>query len=688
MDNSHLPADRVRLQPRRLLTGLTLASLGLTLGQAAAQGDETRSNAVLSEIVVTGEKSERSIEDTGSSVEVFDAARIESIPNATEVRDLLRVTPNVVDTGIGNNLPTIRGIDGSGPTRGASAFLAGSRPRLNMSADGRSFTYNEVAFGLRSLWDIDQVEVFRGPQSHIQGRNAIGGAIVLNSKDPTFHWEAAAKGAVGEQSSSQTAAMLSGPILDNELAFRVSVDRQKRTSFVDYISYEPVDNPRRIEASTARAKLLYEPSALPGLSSMVTLNYLETRAPQNETLIPPAGQESARFDPRKPVFSTRSTSGIWDLSWDASSALSFENQLIYTEFSNHRLAALDLPYADIEGDEIQAEPLVRFRSDDERIRGLAGLRFFHSHQDEFVNIFGGSTFEDETQTTSAFAELTYALRPDLNLTVAGRYEQEHRERTGGSSRAAIDFDETYSAFLPKLDLAWKPLAGTTVGATVGRGYNAGGAGVTFGSPVVSYTFDPEYVWSYELYSRHRLQDGRLELTSNLFFNDYQDMQLPYYLGTNSTVIRNADTVHTYGAELGARWLPLSGLELTGALGLLKTDIESFSESGIAGNELPRSPSLTANLGATYAFGQGFEIGGDLQFTDTYYSGYDNDLDGEIPSHWLANLQLAYNFDGGRVSLYARNIFDSDDWVMVVDNDTSSPIVQQPRLVGASVELYF
>ncbi len=83
------------------------------------------------------------------------------------------MTPNVVDLGIGNNLPTVRGIDGSGPNVSTNAFLSGNRPRLNLSLDGRSLTYNEQTFGPQSLWDLDRVEVFLGPQSYIQRRNAI-----------------------------------------------------------------------------------------------------------------------------------------------------------------------------------------------------------------------------------------------------------------------------------------------------------------------------------------------------------------------------------------------------------------------------------------------------------------------------------------------------------------------------------
>ncbi|MFN2767884.1 TonB-dependent receptor domain-containing protein, partial [Escherichia coli] len=80
----------------------------------------------------------------------------------------------------------------------------------------------------------------------------------------------------------------------------------------------------------------------------------------------------------------------------------------------------------------------------------------------------------------------------------------------------------YTVFLPKLDVAWKPTDTQTYGAKIARGYNAGGAGITLSSPIVSYTYGSEYVWNYELYTRHHLKDANVVLTSNVFYNDYKD----------------------------------------------------------------------------------------------------------------------------------------------------------------------
>lgn len=686
--NSKVSAEKPPV-PALLLGLCCLFPLNALSAETDSREKENSENYQDQEVmIVTGEKTARSLLDTGSSVEVFDNRRIDTMPGAETVTDLMRMTANTVDTGIGNDLPTVRGVDGSGPSTGAGAFLSGTRPRLGLSLDGRSLTYNEQAYGPQSLWDMDRVEIFRGPQSYIQGRNAIAGAIVMTSNDPEFEWRSAFKGGAGNQHSSQLAAMATGPLIEDQLAFRVSVDRQRRRSEIDLPAYDPVGDPSEIQTTNARAKLLFNPAGLRDVTTKLTFNHSDSGSPQNESLNPMPHPTNSRYEWRRAVFKSNVNSGIWDIGWEASDNLKLENRLIYTGFHINRYVAAGLPQAKIDGREVHVEPVAHFGNADSTLRGFAGLRYFDASQDESVYIFGGSTFTDDTRTSSAYGELTWAVAPQVDITASSRVEREHRKRIGGSNSVRIDLDETYNVFLPKLDVAWKPDANQTWGARVARGYNAGGAGITLSAPYTSYTYDSEYVWNYELYTRHKLNDANVVLTGNVFYNDYKDMQLPYYLAANSTVIRNADKVETYGAELGATWTPRWDLEFTGNVGLLKTKIADFPGSGVEGNELARAPAYTANAGAAWQFASGWELSGNVAFSDSYYSAYDNDSRGRIGSYWTANAQLAYTFMYGRATLFAQNLFDSNRNVMVSSNDVYTAIQQRSRLVGAALELRF
>lgn len=654
----------------------------------------------LDEITVVGEKFERNQSTTGSSTSVVTTDQLKREANLLSATQLLKRDVNISDTGLGNDLPTVRGVDGSGPAVGAVAFFAGSRPRLNMQIDGRTSSYNELAFGTKSLWDMKQVEIYRGAQSYAQGRNAIAGAVVMTSNDPTQEWEGAAKLNMGNHRLAQTAALISGPVVKDELAFRLSVDHQQRETAVDLPHYDPVGNPRWFKATNTRAKLLWTPSALPDLYSRLTFNHLNARAPQSETELQP---NSPRYTPERPVFQTRSASTIWDIGYQLSDRWKWENKLVYTHFIHDRKTTSPfntaLPPnrrgvpARVDGNEFQIEPIVKYES--EKYRGLFGLFYFNAKQDESVTMLNGriartpitTNFNDKTKTKAAFGEITFTPDIPFELTLSARYEQEHHQRKGKSAMFSINRDKKYYVFLPKADIAWKINDNQRLGFKVGKGYNPGGAGVTFGVPYTSYEYDAEYVWNYELYHRWISTDKRLRINSNLFYNDYKDMQLPFTLGPNSIVIRNADKVVTYGAEINTEWQATEKLALNAGIGMLKTDIKRYPNSGIEGNKLARAPSFSGKLGANYRLLDHLEIGTNYSYNSSYYSTADNLANGKVGHYDQLDVYLAYDFKYARITLYADNVLNSRKDILLVLR--SGDITRQPeRQIGLSTELRF
>ena len=685
-----------KLSPRLSLISLCLMSAY----SFSTHAEESQQTTVLDEITVIGEKFERNQSSTGSSTSVVTTDQLKREANLLSATQLLKRDVNILDTGLGNDLPSVRGVDGSGPAVGAVAFFAGSRPRLNMQIDGRTSSYNELAFGTKSLWDMKQVEIYRGAQSYAQGRNAIAGAVVMTSNDPTQEWEGAAKLNMGNHRLAQTAALISGPVVKDELAFRLSVDHQQRETAVDLPHYDPVGNPRWFKATNTRAKLLWTPSALPDLYSRLTFNHLNARAPQSETELQP---NSPRYTPERPVFQTRSASTIWDIGYQLSERWKWENKLVYTHFIHDRKTTSPfntaLPPnrrgvpARVDGNEFQIEPIVKYEN--EKYRGLFGLFYFNAKQDESVTMLNGriartpitTNFNDKTKTKAAFGEITFTPDIPFELTLSARYEQEHHQRKGKSAMFSINRDKKYNVFLPKADIAWKINDDQRLGFKVGKGYNPGGAGVTFGVPYTSYEYDAEYVWNYELYHRWTSADKRLRINSNLFYNDYKDMQLPFTLGPNSIVIRNADKVVTYGAEINTEWQATEKLALNAGIGMLKTDIKRYPNSGIEGNKLARAPSFSGKVGANYRLLDHLEIGTNYSYSSSYYSTADNLANGKVGHYDQLDVYLAYDFKHARITLYADNVLNSRKDILLVPR--SGDITRQPeRQIGLSTELRF
>lgn len=652
-----------------MISGYSAVSMANEVSNKTEQPDDT--------IIVSGERVDRSEVETGSSVNIITNKELERRPDLHSLTQVLKETPNIIDTGLGNELPTIRGIEGSN-AHGSTAFFTGARPRFNISIDGRTSNYNEVAFGIKSLWDIKQIEVYRGPQSYAQGRNSIAGSVVMQSNDPVNEYESAVKFDYGNQNRRQYAVMLSGPVLKDELLFRLSMDRQERQSYEHLANYSPAGNSRKFEATTVRGKLYWLPSTLPDFYSRYTFSHIDSQAPQGE------------FKPRnksetyRSVFQVRSASNIWDIGYQINDVLEFENKVIYSNYIQDRYALRSGGPARVEGHEVQVEPILRFNTGD--YRGLFGLFYYTSPQDEAVFLINKNNYHDKTETKAIYGEVTFNPLEYIEVNMSARYEQEDHKRNGGNL-FVVNYKSKEKEFLPKLDLAYLFSDAHRIGVKVARGYNPGGAGISFIPPFATYEYDTEYVWSYELYHRWISPNNRLKLRTNLFYNDYKNLQLPYYNIFGSPVIDNADKAVTYGVEFNLNWQATDDLNLFAGVGLLKTKIKEYTGNpSYENNKLSRSPGYTFNIGGNYTLPAGFEIGANVNYTDSYYSSVSNSKNSKTNGYSQANAHITYNFKHGGITLYTENAFNSNEKTKIIDGGYTT--YQQPRLVGLSTELRF
>lgn len=244
--------------PLRLVVAVAAASLAGQVAMVQAQ-----EGAALEEIVVLGQKTERSLQETAASVRVVTNEDIME-ENINDFRDVLERTANVTVTDYGFN---IRGIDAFSVSGGGNSYLA------SVYSDGAVLPYRAIQQGGFSTWDVQQVEVLRGPQSTLQGRNALAGAIVMNTIDPTWDWDLRGRLGYGEEGREERAVAFGGPILEDQLAFRISAEDREFDGVFPNITRGGASDFE--EDQTIRAKLLLEPEAIPDLSAMLTLTKSE-----------------------------------------------------------------------------------------------------------------------------------------------------------------------------------------------------------------------------------------------------------------------------------------------------------------------------------------------------------------------------------------------------------------------------
>ena len=682
---------------RHAAVGTCALALSFTYGVSASAADVSDPPETLATIIVTAEKIGRSMLDTATSTAVLSEHDLEKRAGLITSKDVLENTPNISIAGTGNQAPTVRGVDGTGAAKGGDAFFAGSRPRLNVQIDGRPASYNEITFGDSALWDVRQIEVLRGAQSTLQGRNAIAGTMLIKTNDPTHQTEAALRLGGGNYDQQRYSAMVSAPLVADTLAFRLAGDYYEKHTFVSgFDGFQGVDDPGEFEALNLRGKLLFEPASIDAMRILVTLNHSDYRGPQTENVYRPFGDYHSDFV-FEPVFEPKSTSLIGEVQYEIDQRFSAFVTASGSDLGVKRKSPPGAGIADIDAREYMLEPRLNYRGNG-RTSSVVGAYLFRADQDESIDFPSPQAFGDEIRTAAIFGEATIQATDSLDLIAGARYERETHERRGGDQTAVvIELDETYTAFLPKAGLAWHVSEKATLGFTIARGYNGGGAGFTYdeiNAVFTNYQYDPEYVWTYEVFGRQEIGNA-IGLTANMFYSRYRDMQLSYDLTPTdpsdySFVVRNADEAESYGAEFGVDWRPADGLGVYASAGLLRAQITKYPNSGFQSNDQPFAPDFTATAGVTWNR-NGWDVGLNTRYSSSYYSDLANNPRGEVDAYLVTNAQLAYTWNNVRMYGYVENLFDSKHLLAlysgaVPEEDVAD--ILQPRTYFAGVQYTF
>ncbi|WP_198517291.1 TonB-dependent receptor [Vibrio sp. HA2012] len=653
-------------------------SVGIILGSALPAGFVMAQDTEVSRIdtiTVVGEKIAKNQKDTTSAVSVITDDQFQSGETKT-VNELVTAVPNVVAGGFG--AISIRGIDGAGAATGGVAFYTGARARVSTVVDGVTQTWAGHNNTPNNLWDAEQVEVYRGPQSTIQGTNSIGGALVVVTKDPTYLWENAVR--VGLETyengnvKNSLAVMTSGPIIDDELAFRLAVDGTDGEGWINYAdtndelgSSPDLDDSKNVNT---RAKLLWEPNAK--LSAKLTLNHHINEGEYlnwvneddyaDETLTLDSSLYNARIQ------DSESYSFASDVDYEFSEKISNTFHLSYLksdiDISQYTRSMEIYNYTE----NVTLENRVLFSAPRANLSGVVGL--FASRTDKELGVIGRFDSFGTTTVSALYADTTYAMNPDWKLVAGARLEKEKVERMFNDESS--DYDE--NIFLPKLGVIYALTKDTSMNASVRKGYNAGSEAVNLSYDY--YTYDRETVIAYETGLVSAFDHA--EIKANLFYNDYTG-----YQAVDSFQIYNIDSSHTYGAELEGTYWASDSLILNGSLGLLQSEVDS-SDVTSSGNELPSAPHTNISVGLTKYFDAAFMLGVDVNYVGEYYSDLDNTEEYKAGDYVISNARIEYVIGDFTLSGYIKNLTDED--VAYLHNFNSSmqrTAVGQPRTFGLS-----
>lgn len=654
----------------RLLLAVLPASLAVSEAQAQPRAPEQDPPEI---VIITGERVPRALHETPSSVVALTAEAIEAT-GADRLDQLLALVPNV-QLGSGEEGPAIRGQDSTGLMRNLFAFLGGTRPRVTLQVDGRAVTYYEYVAGSESAWDVERVEIFRSPQTTTQGRNSIAGAIFVETEDPVFNWEGRGRLIVGDFRTRQASAVVSGPIIDDQLAVRISGDvrlSRMASDMADGIAGADID---RDEFGFVRVKLLYEPSALRGARLETSYVHTASQSPQFEAVRAPFGER------RFPV--PERTNGIHRINVDSITArlayrllpkLTSTVTLSHGDALIRRFGLPGLGQTEVNSTDQSLEADLNWQPSG-GVELRAGAHNIGTRQHQFIDItglgVGAGSFRDRQRSIGLFGEGSWRPVGRIAITAGLRYQRDRQERVGGVGSGpgamVLDYDETFDAWLPKLSIAYDVTDEVTTGVLVQRAYNPGGTSISLLRRSQD-SFEAETLWNYEAFLRGSFAGGRATLAANLFYNEISDAQRSQLVEIRladgspflTTEFANAPAAEAYGFELELGWRPSRRLSFRAGMGLLETETlrTVLPNDPTLGREFQRSPHFSAAAAVDWLPLEAMRLSAQVRHTGPYFSDDVSTVSRRIPAATIVDARAAYTVGPATFFAYVRNAFDA------------------------------
>jgi outer membrane receptor protein involved in Fe transport len=700
---------------------------------------QTAGQPVLEQQVIEGEKITRTIRDTTTSVGVVTGKDIEE----RQIRDLdgaIEQTANVITSEDPNTGFVIRGLNSEGQT-GLQHISA--VPLIGVVVDGVTQNPDTVRRGARGLWDVEQVEVLRGPQSTLQGRNALGGTVVVKTNDPTYKLGSVVEGTIGTNDLYGAGFVLNAPIVAGQSAFRISGYKTEQDRGISYS--DPYNEQLGIDAyDTLRGKLLIEPDSLPGFSALFTIARTNDEPGSAQVSGPNFGR---RLDATSDFTDFREGSAnnyAADISYEFMPGLTIRSVTAFADTENTIKTAPGAAFSrfgdNTDSTDFTQDLRLEIDNSGNGISGVVGLSYGQLKRDNFGHstanldyfyagygfpnspvLFGYGTYGSETTNLAAYADLRYRWNR-WSFNAGGRLlrdtieTSEDTNNLDTSDLALFQFlmtgvpvydpykattKATFEEFLPKLGVTYDLTSNQTVGATYNKGYRTGYEQVirAFGVTLVS-TVDPEFVDTYEVSYRSTWLGKTLDFNANVFYNDYTDQQVAVLTSNHAVqAIYNAASSHSYGAEFEARWRPTPPLQIFGSIGLLKTKFDEIiigsPAANHSGNEYPEAPAFTFSAGAMYHSPTGWFAGANVRHVDGYYSSGNiaNAATGNIDAYTIVDAQVGWEWENYTLTLFAKNLFDEEYLTSVNTNDRGriSPaygFIGDERQIGLTLRAEF
>ena len=676
---------------------------GVSAPQAQQHG------ALLEEITVVAQRRVENLQDVPIAISALSEAAIEKA-DIHDLSDIATRVPSLTFSPFspGQNIIALRGVssndDGAGTDNSVAVFV------------------DEVYLGRVSninpeMFDIQRVEILRGPQGTLYGKNTIGGAInIVSTRPDTERFSARLRANFGNYERTDFAGLATGPISDN-LAGKFSFSYRNRDGWVDNVVLNKKQKDDEVQAY--RGQLLY---ASGDTEVMFTADYNKldvedmARIPQTQlsgNLGPIVDQYRALCGDRGPKCSTNPSDGFakrdaWGVSLHVTHDFGIGELKSISAYRENEVdwemdsIGVSIPLTDDILDKTeQFTQEIRWSGNTDALNYVFGFWYLNEQTNRLEvfdilankNISGSDRYRqiNETDSYAGFGQIDWQLTEDITLTAGGRYTYE--QKAISNDAVAGDFvvinqtfsnarTETWTSFIPKLSLSWQPQETMTLYGTIARGFKSGGFPAAPTTIADTEPLAQEEALNYEVGLKSDLLNN-IRLNTAFFYTEYEDLQIQSFgprlgcvedpttpqlecFGVFQTF--NASDAEVRGVELELTWVPVENLTLSGFYSFLDseftdTNVPGSVFEGQTGNDLIRAPRNKYSVNAEYAL----PLNGGGQLTANLSYRYTDQQRGELepyaiqPAFDLFDARLAWNSpdDTLEIAVWVKNLLDEE-----------------------------
>ncbi|BAY81679.1 TonB-dependent receptor [Calothrix parasitica NIES-267] len=650
--------------------------------QQPKQPSESENDVI--ELIVTAQKREQNVQEVPISITTLREDELEDA-NTNSIGNIAANTPNFSINSLGGDSRYFTNYS----IRGLSNFNFLSRDAVGFYVDDIPYDYG--SFINIDLIDLERIEVLKGPQSTLYGRNSQAGVVNIITRKPSNSFEYRGSASYGSYDSFNTQASVSGPLVEDKLFFRLSGGYSSRDGYIENTLLNKDFG--RQSGGSGSAQLFWNPSEDWEISFNSSFN---------------------DYDDGPPVTLLRSESNIYqtEQDYDGFNRLNSNTQSLKVTYDNPNVrvtsitarrfsnqetkydvdaTANDIAIAVSAFDSTLFSQELRLQSsqNDNKFQWLIGSYFesrdFNANGEGFIvgvdgsPLFGSPPGRDRTnadteQTTYAvFGQASYQLSEALSLTTGLRYESvnsklENRSRdyflSDGSASfpilSTIEVEQKNQELLPSLAMQYRFSPNVMLYGSVAKGYKPSGVNYRAANDE-TLRYATETSWNYEVGLKTSWLDNRLTANLALFNTNVDNYQVSLLdeIGIPRE-IANAQA-NIKGLELEVKGTPVDGFDIIAGLGLVDakfTDYTNpFTAQSFNGNNLPFSPSFTYNLALQYRNPTGLFGRVELQGIGKTYFADDNAV--KQDPYAIVNARIGYEAQKYGVYLFANNLFNTE-----------------------------